>query len=261
MGVIESIVLGIVQGLTEFLPVSSSGHLAIGSALFGIDGEANMTLTMVLHFATVLSTITIFWGEIIRVFRGVFKFKLNQESIFAINIIISMLPIGLVGIFFQEQIEVLFEPNLLLVGAMLLVTAGLLTLSQYCRPKIEKPITPKRAFIIGIAQAVAAIPGISRSGATISTGLLLGVKRTEVSKFSFLMVLIPIIGMNFLELRDGIPADTGISGWALLAGGLSAYIVGALACKAMIKLVNKGGLVWFAAYCAVVGIISIACGV
>lgn len=254
MSVLEAIILGIIQGITEFLPVSSSGHLELANALFGIEGESNLQFTMAVHAATVLSTITVFFKEIIRLFKGLFRFRMNEETIYIINIIISMLPILFVGVFFRDEVEGLFTSNLLLVGCMLLVTGGLLTMTHYAKPRSGK-ITPKNAFIIGIAQALATIPGLSRSGVTISTGLLLGVERSETSKFSFLMVLIPILGMNFLELVGEMGAGPGA--WQLVSGFLAAYITGTLACRAMIKIVNKGKLVWFAIYCAAVGLTAI----
>lgn len=256
MSIFEAFILGVLQGLTEFLPVSSSGHLELANYLFGIEGESNLQFTMAVHLATVLSTITIFFKEIGRLFRGLFKFRLNEETIYVFNILISMLPILFVGLFFRDRIESLFTSNLLLVGCMLILTAVLLTFANYAKPRVGK-VTPSRAFMIGIAQAVATIPGLSRSGATISTGLLLGIKRSEVSKFSFLMVLIPIIGMNLLEIIGGDMAASSIGTWPLVVGFLAAYLTGTFACKAMIKIVNKGKLVWFAVYCAVVGLASI----
>ncbi len=255
MTILEAIILGIIQGLTEFLPVSSSGHLEIAGALFGIEGEGNLQFTMIVHAATVLSTITVFSKEIVKLLDGVFRFRLNKETVYIFNILISMIPVLLMGLFFKEQIEGLFTSNLLLVGSMLLVTALLLTLTHYAKPRDGK-ITTGNAFIIGIAQALAVIPGLSRSGATISTGLLLGTKRDEVSKFSFLMVLIPIIGMNLLDLMDK-PVGRGPGLWVLIAGFLAAYITGTLACRLMIKVVNRGKLIWFAVYCSLVGLTAI----
>lgn len=256
MSVIEALILGILQGLTEFLPVSSSGHLELANTLFGIEGEGNLQFTMAVHLATVLSTITVFGREIWRLIRGSLKFRLNEETLYVINIAVSMLPILFVGLFFREEVESLFTSNLLLVGSMLLVTSALLSFANYAKPRSGK-VTLRSAFIIGIAQAVAVIPGLSRSGATISTGLLLGVKRSEVSKFSFLMVLIPIIGMNALELYGSDFSAAAIGLWPLVAGFAAAYLTGTLACRAMIKIVNRGKLVWFAGYCALVGLTAI----
>ena len=256
MSVLEAIIMGILQGLTEFLPVSSSGHLELANVLFGIEGESNLQFTMAVHFATVLSTITVFWKPIGELLRGVFRFRMNDETRYVLNIIVSMIPIGLVGLFFKDEIENLFTGNLLLVGSMLLLTACPLFSAHRANPRTGQNTT-RRAFVIGIAQACAALPGLSRSGATISTGLLLGVQRSEVSKFSFLMVLIPIIGMNFLELLDMPAAGSSIGTWQLVGGCVAAYVTGTLACRWMIGIVNRGKLKWFALYCALVGLVSI----
>lgn len=256
MSILEAIIMGILQGLTEFLPVSSSGHLELANYFFGIKGESNLQFTMAVHAATVLSTITVFYREIGQLFKGLFKFQMNTETRYIINIIISMIPIAVVGFFFRDTIEGLFTSNLLLVGIMLLITACLLTFAGLAKPRTGQ-ITPGRAFVIGIAQALAALPGLSRSGATISTGLLLGVQRSEMSKFSFLMVLVPIIGMNLLELIGMTSGVASVGTWQLVCGFAAAYFTGTLACRWMIRIVNKGKLTWFAVYCAVVGIMSI----
>lgn len=248
--------MGIIQGLTEFLPVSSSGHLELANYLFGIEAESNLQFTMAVHAATVLSTITVFFRPIVQLFRGLFKFRMNDETIYVINLLISMIPIAFVGLFFKDAVEGLFTSNLLLVGIMLLVTACLLTFAGLAKPRCGK-ITPKRAFIIGIAQALAVIPGLSRSGATISTGLLLGIKRSEVSRFSFLMVLVPIIGMNLLELIGAQPDAGSIGTWQLVGGFAAAYLTGTFACRWMINIVNRGKLVWFALYCAAAGVTAL----
>lgn len=256
MSILEAIIMGILQGLTEFLPVSSSGHLELANYFFGIKGESNLQFTMAVHAATVLSTITVFYREIGQLFKGLFKFQMNTETRYIINIIISMIPIAVVGFFFRDTIEGLFTSNLMLVGIMLLITACLLTFAGLAKPRTGQ-ITPGRAFVIGIAQALAALPGLSRSGATISTGLLLGVQRSEMSKFSFLMVLVPIIGMNLLELIGMTSGVASVGTWQLVCGFVAAYFTGTLACRWMIRIVNKGKLTWFAVYCAVVGIMSI----
>ena len=204
----EALVLGILQGLTEYLPVSSSGHLTIGSALFGIEGEDNLTFTIVVHVATVLSTLVILWKGIDWIFRGLFKFQMNAETKYVINIIISMIPIGIVGVFFKDTVEEIFESGLLIVGIMLLVTAVLLTFSYYAKPRIKENISLKDAFIIGIAQACAVMPGLSRSGTTIATGLMLGDKKEKLAQFSFLMVIPPILGEALL---DGMKIIEGAS--------------------------------------------------
>ena len=194
MSWIEALILGILQGLTEYLPVSSSGHLAIGSALFGIEGEDNLTFTIVVHVATVLSTLVILWKEINWIFRGLFKFQMNEETRYVVNIIISMIPIGIIGVFFKDYVEDIFGSGLLVVGCMLLITALLLTYSYYAKPRPKEKISMKDAFIIGLAQACAVLPGLSRSGSTIATGLILGNKKESLAQFSFLMVIPPILG-------------------------------------------------------------------
>lgn len=256
MTILEAIILGAIQGLTEFLPVSSSGHLELANYLFGIHEPNNLQFTMAVHGGTVLSTIVVFRRELGRLIKGFLRFRMSDEMAFTINILVSLLPILFVGMMFGDQIEGLFTSNLLLVGIMLLVTAALLTFSHYAKPG-QRPITPKRAFVIGLAQAVAVIPGLSRSGATISTGLLQGIKREEVAKFSFLMVLIPVIGMNLLELLRGNFAGESLAGGTIIAGFLTAFVTGTLACRWMIKLVSRGKLVWFAVYCVAAGAGSI----
>ena len=200
MSWLEALVLGIVQGLTEYLPVSSSGHLAIGSALFGIEGEENLAFTIVVHVATVFSTLVILWKEIEWIFRGLFKFQMNSETRYAINILISMIPIGIVGVFFKDTVESIFGSGLLIVGCMLLVTAALLAFSYYAKPRQKESISMKDAFIIGLSQACAVLPGLSRSGTTIATGLLLGNNKAKLAQFSFLMVIPPILGEALLDV-------------------------------------------------------------
>lgn len=252
----ESIVLGVLQGLTEFLPVSSSGHLELANYLFGIEEPSNLAFTMALHLGTVMSTIVVFRREIGRLLRAFFRFKMSDDMVFVINLLISLVPILFVGLMFQDEIEGLFTGNIALVGAMLLVTAVLLVFAQYAKPK-GRPITPKSAFIMGLAQAVAVLPGLSRSGSTISAGLMQGLKREEVAKFSFLMVLIPVIGMNLLELLNGGFGGASVGSAAIAAGFLTAFVTGVAACRWMIRLVSRGKLVWFAVYCAAMGIFSI----
>jgi len=255
---IEALILGLVQGLTEFLPVSSSGHLEIGKVLLNVEVKEDLTFTILVHFATVLSTITVFFSEIKGLTRGVFAFKWNSETKYVTRILVSMIPVLIVGILFKEEVESLFSGNLTLVGVALLVTALLLVSTQLVKAGNKKIPIPD-ALLMGIAQAIAVIPGISRSGATISTGLLLKNDRSEVARFSFLMVLIPIIGAAFLDILSLSSSGTeaAISAWSLITGFLAAYISGYLACTWMISLVKKGNLYWFAIYCALVGIISI----
>lgn len=261
MGTIDAILLGLLQGLTEFLPVSSSGHLVILGNILGVDME-DTTFAILVHAATVLATITVFWGEIVRLVRGGLTFKANPESRYLVKIIISMIPVLIVGLFFKDQVEELFGGGIRFVGCMLFVTAGLLLLTHFVRPKRQRPVTARDAFVIGLAQALAVIPGISRSGATISTGMMLGDDRTQLAKFSFLMVLVPILGEAFLELVKGdfSPAASGMSGYALVAGFLAAYLSGLFACKVMIRIVSRGKLWWFAAYCAVAGTVAVILG-
>ncbi|WP_418548471.1 undecaprenyl-diphosphate phosphatase [Parabacteroides goldsteinii] len=262
MSWLEALVLGIVQGLTEYLPVSSSGHLAIGSALFGIEGEENLAFTIVVHVATVFSTLVILWKEIEWIFRGLFKFQMNSETRYAINILISMIPIGIVGVFFKDTVESIFGSGLLIVGCMLLVTAALLTFSYYAKPRQKESISMKDAFIIGLSQACAVLPGLSRSGTTIATGLLLGNNKAKLAQFSFLMVIPPILGealLDVLKLVKGEDIAGDIPTLSLVVGFVAAFLSGCLACKWMINIVKKGKLIYFAIYCAIAGLVTIAC--
>lgn len=254
---IEALILGLVQGLTEFLPVSSSGHLEIAKHLFGVDAENSFYFTVVVHGATVLSTIVVFWDEILRLFKGFFKFQMNEETDYILKICVSLIPVAIVGLFFQDQIENLFNGNMLFIGLMLLITATLLAIAHFIR-KRDRKIGYLDAFIIGLAQAIATIPGISRSGATISTGLIIGNDKNHLAKFSFLMVLIPVIGANLLELISGdAMAGDSIATSSLIVGFLSAFISGYLACKWMIALVRKSKFIWFSIYCVLIGLIAI----
>lgn len=259
----EALILGILQGMTEYLPVSSSGHLAIGSALFGIQGEENLTFTVVVHIATVLSTLVILWKEIDWIFRGLFKWKMNDETKYVINILVSMIPIGIVGVFFKDYVEEIFGSGLLIVGCMLLLTAVLLAFSYYAKPRQKEKISLRDAFIIGLAQACAVMPGLSRSGSTIATGLILGNKKETLAQFSFLMVIPPILGEALLSgmeiVKNASAANAEISMGALIIGFLAAFISGCVACKWMINIVKKGKLIWFGVYCAIAGVITIAC--
>ena len=262
MSWLEALVLGIVQGLTEYLPVSSSGHLAVGSALFGIEGEENLAFTIVVHVATVFSTLVILWKEIEWIFRGLFKFQMNSETRYAINILISMIPIGIVGVFFKDTVESIFGSGLLIVGCMLLVTAALLAFSYYAKPRQKESISMKDAFIIGLSQACAVLPGLSRSGTTIATGLLLGNNKAKLAQFSFLMVIPPILGealLDVLKLVKGEDIAGDIPTLSLVVGFVAAFLSGCLACKWMINIVKKGKLIYFAIYCAIAGLVTIAC--
>ncbi|MDD2195726.1 MAG: undecaprenyl-diphosphate phosphatase [Bacteroidales bacterium] len=258
MDVIQALILGIIQGLTEFLPVSSSGHLEIGKVLLGVDVEESLSFSVAVHGATVLSTIVVFWKDIVSLIKGFFKFRWNEETKFIALIAVSMIPVGIVGVFFKDSVESLFSGKILLVGFMLLVTAILLTLATVIKRKRETDITFRDALIIGVAQAIAVIPGISRSGATIATGLMLGKRRPEVARFSFLMVLIPILGANFLDIMSGsFSSEAGAGVLPIFVGFISAFVVGVFACKIMIKLINQNRLIWFALYCVVVATIAI----
>ncbi|MCD7899666.1 MAG: undecaprenyl-diphosphate phosphatase [Bacteroides sp.] len=254
----EALILGLIQGFTEYLPVSSSGHLAIGSALFGLK-EENLTFAIAVHAATVLSTLVILWKEVEWLVKGVFKFQWNDETRYVANILVSMIPVGIVGVFFKDEVAAIFGEGLLVVGCMLLVTAALLAFSYYFKPKQKEKISMRDAFIIGIAQACAVLPGLSRSGSTIATGLLLGNKKESLAQFSFLMVLIPILGEAFLDLIKGdfSPAASGIPAVSLLIGFLAAFVSGCIACRWMINIVKKGKLVYFAIYCCIAGVVTI----
>lgn len=263
MSEIEALVLGLIQGLTEYLPVSSSGHLAIGAAWFGMSGEENLTFTVAVHVATVLSTLVILWKEVAWIFKGLFQGRMNDETRYVMNILVSMIPVGIVGVFFKDKVEEVFGSGLLVVGCMLLLTAALLTFSYYAKPRQKEKISLRDAFIIGLAQAAAVMPGLSRSGSTIATGLLLGNKKERLAQFSFLMVIPPILGEALLDVmkavKGGAEAAVGdISLSALTVGFIAAFLSGCLACKWMINIVKRGKLIYFAIYCAIVGAIVIA---
>ncbi|MDD3160477.1 MAG: undecaprenyl-diphosphate phosphatase [Bacteroidales bacterium] len=258
MNILEALILGIIQGFTEFLPVSSSGHLAIGSALFGLDGEENLTFAIAVHAGTVFSTLFILWKEIAWIFKGLFKFEWNNEAKYTMSILVSMIPVGIVGVFFKEEVEAIFNGGLWMVGSMLLLTACFLTFSYYYKPRQKENISIKDAFLIGLSQAVAIAPGLSRSGTTIATGLMLGNNKGKVAQFSFLMVLAPIIGEVLLDLMKGeFTEGTSIPFASLIVGFLAAFVSGSIACKWMIEIVKRGKLIYFAIYCAIAGIATI----
>ena len=258
---LQALILGLIQGLTEYLPVSSSGHLAIGQALFGMqNGEDNLMFTVAVHVATVLSTLVILWSEIDWILKGLFKFEMNAETKYVLNIIVSMIPVGIVGVFFKDQVEEVFGSGLLVVGICLLVTSALLTFSYYARPRQKEDISWKDALIIGIAQAIAVLPGVSRSGSTIATGLMLGNKKEKLAQFSFLMVIPPILGEALLDILKAVKGEAvigGIGTLPLLVGFVAAFLSGCLACKWMINIVKRGKLIYFGIYCAVVGVVTI----
>lgn len=259
METLESAILGVVQGLTEFLPVSSSGHLQIAKALLGVEIEENLAFDILLHSATVLSTIVVLHSEIWGLLRGLFSRGYNDSKAYIVKLIISMIPIGIVGFAFKDRIDELLGSQwiLLIVGAMLLLTALLLAFAHYARPRQKESISYRDSFIIGMAQAAAAMPGLSRSGSTIVTGLLLGNRKESVAQFSFLMVLAPIAGEMLLDIVKGEAAFSSIGIAPMIAGFASAFITGCLACKFMIGIVKRSKLIWFAVYCAAAGIVAI----
>ena len=283
---LEALILGIVQGLTEYLPVSSSGHLAIGQALFGMqDGEDNLMFTIAVHVATILSTLAVLWKEISWIVKGVFQFKMkaaskreqnqeglssaereqarpkvNAETKYFLNILVSMIPVGIVGVFFKDEVEEIFGSGLLIVGCCLLLTAALLIFSYYARPRQKEHISWKDAFVIGIAQACAVLPGLSRSGSTIATGLMLGNKKEKLAQFSFLMVIPPILGEALLDVMKAVKGEAvmgNIGTVPLVVGFVAAFLSGWLACKWMIDIVKRGKLIYFGIYCAIIGVITI----
>lgn len=273
---LDALILGIVQGLTEYLPVSSSGHLEIFKQILGVDlpDKENLEFNVIVHAATVLSTIVVLWPMFARLCRSFFTFRRGADFDYVCKILLSCIPVGIVGVFFKKQVEEIFGSGLLVVGICLCITAALLLFayladmraSRLCDGAVMKSASSGRdiswwdAFIIGIAQAVAVLPGLSRSGTTIATGILLGDKRSEVASFSFLMVILPILGECLLDVKDmvgGEAAQTETGAIALIIGFVSAFVVGCGACRWMIELVKKGKLVWFAVYCVLMGVICI----
>lgn len=255
---IQALLLGLVQGLTEYLPVSSSGHLAIGSAMFGINVKENLAFTVIVHVATVFSTLVILWKEISWIFKGLAQCRMNDETHYFINIVISMIPVGIVGVFFKDYVEKIFGSGLAIVGSLLIVTALLLTFSYFAKPRQKANISMRDAFIIGLAQAVAVLPGLSRSGSTIATGLLLGNSKEKLAQFSFIMVIPPILGEALLDVVKMLQgsADSmlqSVAPLSLIVGFLAAFISGCVACKWMISIVKRGKLIYFAIYCALAG--------
>jgi len=261
MNWIEALILGIVQGLTEFLPVSSSGHLELGRAIFHLNPEDDLAFALVVHGATVLSTIVVFYKELGRLFTETFSFRWNESTKYVLKLLVSMIPVLIVGFFFRDFVEQFFTGNIVFVGSMLIVTAALLITANYAKDK-GREISFRDSFIIGIAQAIATLPGLSRSGATISTGLLLGNRKDEMARFSFLMVLVPIIGVNLLDIISGdLAGKNTTSLLPLIIGFLAAFLTGTLTCRWMISLVRRGKLIYFGIYCLVIGIIAILIGI
>lgn len=257
MSTLQAILLGILQGITEFLPVSSSGHLELAKELFGLNlaKSDSLTVSVVVHIGTALSTVVVFRKDIGEIFKGLFKFKWNTETKFAAFIVLSMIPAAVIGLLFEDQIEELFDGQLLLVAAMLVITGLLLFLADRAK-RTHKDISGLEAIVMGIAQAIAILPGISRSGATISTSVLLGVDRERAARFSFLMVLPLILGKALMDVKnivqgEAIGAEVGTA--SLLLACLAAFITGVIACRLMIQLVKNAQLKWFAFYCFIVG--------
>lgn len=260
----EALILGVIQGLTEFLPVSSSGHLTIGQDILGLNTSAadNLMFTVAVHVATVLSTIVILRNEIAYLFKGTFYTATwNDEKKYVAKILVSMIPVFIIGMFFKDQVEQIFGSGLLIVGCCLIVTALLLAFAYFAKPRVKENISYRDAFVIGLGQAIAVLPGLSRSGTTIATGLLLGNKKESVAQFSFLMVLIPILGEAFLDILKTIKEPeiigAGIGFLPLAVGFLAAFLSGCFACKFMINLVKRGKLIYFSIYCLVVGLLTI----
>ena len=275
MNELQALVLGLVQGFTEYLPVSSSGHLELGKIILGPEAEAGgLTFDIVVHVATVLSTLVILWREVMWIFAGLFRFNgpMNDEQKYVLNILISMIPVGVVGLLFKDKVEALYADNVIVVvGWCLLVTSVLLALTHFYQPREKEKISPLHAFIIGIAQACAVLPGLSRSGSTIATGLLLGNSRKNLAQFSFLMVIPPILGEALLDFKHMFApsaeylaehageATAVVPTSSLIVGFIAAFVSGCIACKWMIALVKKCKLIYFAIYCAIVGAIALYC--
>ena len=265
MNWLEALLLGLVQGLTEFLPVSSSGHLTIGQELLNLNTSVadNLLFTVTVHAATVLSTIVILWKEIEGLFKGTFFTKeWNAEKTYVAKIFLSMIPVFIIGMFFKDEVEAIFGSGLLIVGCCLLLTATLLSFAYYAKPRQKETISYRDAFIIGLGQAIAVLPGLSRSGTTIATGLILGNKKESVAQFSFLMVLIPILGEAFLELLDLLSGEvvSSLGILPMVVGFVAAFVSGCLACKFMINIVRRQKLIYFAIYCLCAGIFAIVYG-
>ena len=271
MNEIQALILGIVQGLTEYLPVSSSGHLQIGQRLLGTNDSGNLTFDIIVHVATVFATLVILRKEVFWIFKGLFRWNgtMHDEQKYALNILISMIPIGIVGLCFKDYVDAIFEGSLVVVGVCLLVTSSLLAMTHFYKPQEKENISPLHAFIIGIAQAVAVLPGLSRSGSTIATGLLLGNDKQKLAQFSFLMVIPPILGEALLDFKHIVApsaeylAEHGgematIPTSALIVGFLAAFISGCFACKWMISIVKRCKLIYFSIYCAIAGILAFA---
>jgi len=262
MSLIEALILGLLQGLTEFLPVSSSGHLELGGVLFGLEDPHNFfTFNIIVHGATFMSVVVVFRNDIASLILNFFRFQWNAEMKFTLLLLVSAIPTGIIGLLFEEQIERVFEGRVVFVGLMLLVTATLLFLTRYA-PAQKKDVTLKTALVIGLAQTLAILPGISRSGATISTALFFGIEKGKAIRFSFLMVLIPVFGANFLKIIS-MSEDTGSASLEMtpmIIGAISAFVAGVIACKWMLSIVRRGNISYFSIYCVLAGITAIIAG-
>ena len=262
MSWLEALILGLLQGLTEFLPVSSSGHLELGGVLFGLEDPHDFfTFNIIVHGATFLSVVVVFWRDIVSLVTNFFRFKWNPEMKFVLLLLASAVPTAIVGLLFEEKIESIFEGRVVFIGFMLLITATLLFLTRFV-PKNNKDVTLKSALIIGVAQTLAILPGISRSGATISTALFFGIERSKAIRFSFLMVLIPIFGANFLKILSASEQATNASMNVapMIIGAIAAFTAGVVACKWMLTIVRRGKIEYFSIYCLIIGITAIIIG-
>jgi undecaprenyl-diphosphatase len=259
MGVLQALILGIIQGLTEFLPISSSGHVELGSVLLNVQNSENLLFITLIHAATSLSTIIIYRKDITGILKGMADFRLNESWDFIFKIMLSAVPVAILGLLFLEEVESLFGGKTGLIGVMLIITSVLLGFTYFVR-KNEGEVTYMKSLIIGIAQAIAVFPGLSRSGSTIATGLLLGVDKTKITRFSFLMVILPVLGVSFLDILKlaNNPSDISeIPVAALIAGTFAAFATGIVACRWMIKIVRNGKLIYFAIYCFLAGTVAI----
>ncbi|MBN2198449.1 MAG: undecaprenyl-diphosphate phosphatase [Candidatus Aminicenantes bacterium] len=253
---LEALILGVIQGLTEFLPVSSSGHLEIGRALLGRSVEQGLPFVIAVHGATVLAVIVVFWPDILRLARGALSRGPNAEKSYGFKLLLSMIPILLVGLFLRDRVEAFFTGNLAAVGIFFLVTSSFLAAAHFRSPG-RREINAGDALLMGAAQAVAVLPGISRSGAVISAGMLAGARRDELARFAFLMSVVPILGANILEAAGGGFAGASLAPGPLAAGFLAAFITGILACRLMVALVRRGKLIFFSLYCVAAGVLSL----
>lgn len=263
MTLFEAVLLGIVQGITEFLPISSDGHLELGKALLGVQDADNLLFTILVHGATVLSIIIIFRKDIIHLIRQLFTFQWNDDTRYIAKLLLSMIPVGIVGVFFEDEVASLFNGNVSLVGILLIINGIILLLSQVrLRNKTEQSVSFSDALLIGAAQSIAVLPGISRSTCTISSALMLGIEKGQAARFSLLMVIVPILGATLLKIKDLLESPTSIENNALpyLVGFIAAFVTGLLACQWLVSIVKRGKIAYFAIYCFIVGAIALYLG-